>query len=175
MSSSSFFSWTYHCIWNSSVRVISSFELALTSRINVFIWFLQLNFTFHLELMSSSSFFSWTYHSISNWCLHFLYLAELIFVSRITVFVVSVLLNLPFYLELISWSAFSSYTYLCIWNSFLSLPSSVWIYLWISNWWLHFHFSAELNFVSRSDVFILFLQLILPLRLEFLSWSSFFI
>ena len=143
MSSSSFFSWTF--LLNSNnwcLRVLSSDEFTYISRIGIGVFIFFLPLNLPFYL---------------SWCLHLPYSFELIFVSRIAVFIFFLQLMLSFCLELMSSPFFFSWAYLCI-----------------LNWSLRLRIlgSFELNFVSRIDVFIHFLQLNIPLFSEMMSSPS---
>ena len=173
MSSSSVFSWTCLCVSNCCLDFLSAFVLAFLYRNDVFLFYLQLKFTFCLVLMSSSSVIIWTCPCISMCCLHLLASVEFSFASRIDVFIIilqwilfcfsywrlhlHLLLQLkfPMYFELMSSSSIFSWTYICISICCLNLLSSV-----------------ELIFVSEIDVLIRFLRMILSLCLELMSSSS---
>ena len=154
------------------------------SRTDVFIFLLQLNLPLYVELMSSSSSAKSIFISRIDvvifcldlklpLCLPLLSSVELSFLSCIDVFLVCLQLNLSLSLEVLSSSYFFNRTYL-----YLELMSSssyvVELYVCISNWRLRLLSSVEIFIVSGTDVFVIFLQLILSLCIELKS-SSFFI
>ena len=131
MSSSSVFTWTYLCIFNRCLPFLFSVKYIFASRIDVFVFFPQLNLPLCLDLTSPSSFsvelisvsridfFNLTYLYISNWFPHLLSSVELTSVSRIVsrtdTFIVFLQFNLPLCFGLTSPSSVFR------WTDFVSL------------------------------------------------------
>ena len=157
MSSSSYFSWSYLCISNCYLCLLSSVELTSVSRIVVFLFPLYLNLPLCLDMMSSSS------STVENTLYLEFTLSPSVFswtwlLARTDALVLFLTLKLPLYLVLMSLSSVFSWTCLCVSNFRLHLLSAFDLNFCISNWCPHLLLSTlELTIVSRTDVFPFFL------------------